>query len=280
MDDHQRRQEQERDSLFLGESKKDDGELSSKGLFSSVSSSPSRNDSPFSFEKNPTQYATPATSWMNNDLLTALPLPQGFGFSRRYRFLAVWTAGLLALIVLFRVSSSSHHHILPNDDNGNINWWGFERRGHHIPTKIWQVMFVDPHTDTADGTPSYDFDEMKVPYTNSWVARNPDWQYTLVGTEGANRFVRKHFAHDERIKKIHFGLRNHGPRSDIMRYLLMLIEGGVYSDTDVTCIKPVDQWIPPRWRDKVQAVVGIEGDSFGEGVIEGMLWDVQFGQWT
>lgn len=281
MADHQRRRDQERHLLPLDEAKAGDGDSSSEAPRSSFLAPPSPNDFLFSFEKTLTQYTTPATSWVSNTLLPALPLPQGFGFSRRYKFLAAWTAGLLMLIVLLRVTSSTRHRSLLNDeDGGDISMWGFERRGHHIPAKIWQVMFVKPHTDTADGAPSYDFDADKVPYTHSWVARNPDWQYTLVGTEGANRFVRKHFAHDERVKRIHFGLRNHGPRSDIMRYLLMLVEGGVYSDTDVTCIKPVDQWIPPRWRDKVRAVVGIEGDSMGQGIIPGMLWDVQFGQWT
>lgn len=141
-------------------------------------------------------------------------------------------------------------------------------------------MFTNSHTDPVTGRKLYDFDPDKIPYTQSWIARNPDWNYKMVATDDADRFVRRYFGHDEKVLSVHFGLRNHGPRSDIMRYLLMFVKGGVYSDTDVTCLKPVDTWIPAQWRNEVKAVVGIEGDSLGGDIIAGMLWDVQFGQWT
>lgn len=203
-----------------------------------------------------------------------MPIPQGFGLSRRHKLLTAWTAFFLVFILLIRTL-----FLAPKPYVDGITVSGFGARGHNIPSKIWQVMFVNPHNDSL-GHLAYDFDPSLLPYTNSWLACNPDWQYTLVGTEGASRFVRQHFSHDERILNVHFGLRNHGAQSDFMRYLLLLVEGGVYSDTDVTCIKPIDEWIPSRWRQQVRAVVGIEGDSRGEGVIGGMLWDVQFGQWT
>lgn len=141
-------------------------------------------------------------------------------------------------------------------------------------------MFKAPYDSSATDHPLYAFPPTDIPYTTSWLSLNPDYDYKLVTTADANNFVRKHFARDQKILDIHFGLRNHGPRSDLMRYLLMYVAGGVYSDTDVTCLKPIDTWIPVAWRDKVKAVVGIEGDSLGGDIIPGMLWDVQFGQWT
>lgn len=141
-------------------------------------------------------------------------------------------------------------------------------------------MFTAPNTDPDTGALRYDMSPQKIPHTTSWIARNPGYHYSLVTTADANDYVLRHFAHDPAILKAHFGLRNHGPRSDLMRYLLMYVEGGVYSDTDVTCLKPIDTWIPLQWRDRVKAVVGIEGDSLGGPIIPGMLWDVQFGQWT
>lgn len=137
-------------------------------------------------------------------------------------------------------------------------------------------MFTPRRPETG----GYDFEPSLLPYTASWLAKNPDYRYTVIGTEGANRFVRQHFGDEPRVLKTHFGLRNHGPRSDLMRYLIMLAEGGVYSDTDVTCLRPVDTWIPEKWRRDVKAIVGIEGDSLGGDVVGGMIWDVQFGQWT
>lgn len=265
----------------------------SSGLISSLLPSPLDADSATppsplsSLEKAAAQYSTGAVRWAKYRL-ASVPTPQGFGLSRRYKLLAGWTSLFCLALFLVRGIFSlpfhfSHHHGGVADGVG-IYFSGFAARGHHIPAKIWQIMFVDPHDGYYDseGYPlySYDFDPGLLPYSQTWLARNPDWQYTLVGNEGADRFVRRHFAHDQRVLDVIFGLRNHGSRSDLMRYLLMLVEGGVYSDTDVACLKPVDQWIPLRWRDQVRAIVGIEGDSMGEGIIDGMLWDVQFGQWT
>lgn len=232
-----------------------------------------------SLEKN--LFAQYPVRWARKRL-AAVPTPQGLGLSRRHKLLVVWTALICVTLFLSRGILS-----LPNPFSGDAGTAGtgmyvsgFAARGHHIPAKIWQIMFVNPHQDTPEddeASLSYDFDPDLIPYSNSWIARNPDWQYTLVGNEGADRFVRHHFAHAQHVL---LGLRNHGARSDVMRYLLLLVEGGVYSDTDVACVKPIDKWIPHRWRDRVRVVVGIEGDSMGGSLISGMLWDVQFGQWT
>lgn len=240
-------------------------------LPSPIDFQPSHPPSPLSsLEKSTSHYSSKAVRWTRHNL-AAVRIPQRVGLSRRHKLLAVWASLLCAVLFLARNALPLPSYHSSND----IYHSGFAARGHHIPTKIWQIMFVEPH----DGG-SFDFDPILIPYSHSWLARNPDYQYTLVGTRGANRFVSRHFSHDKRVLNAHFGLRNHGPRSDFMRYLLMLIEGGVYSDNDVTCLKPIDEWIPLEWRKKVRAVVGIEGDSMGQGVIEGMLWDVQFGQWT
>lgn len=229
-------------------------------------------------EKTFPRFPGKITSWTATKLAATLPTAgstAAIGLSRRHKLLAVWALLLLTGVFLF-------HNLYPGLTPGDgIYVSGIAARGHHIPSKIWQIMFTKPHTaPAAPSRISYDLDPDQIPYSHSWVARNPDFQYTLVGTEGANRFVRKHFAHDQRVMEVHFGLRNHGPRSDIMRYLVMYVEGGVYSDTDVTCVKPIDQWIPEKWRSQVRAVVGIEGDSFGGDLTPGQLWDVQFGQWT
>lgn len=238
----------------------------------------------FSFEKTWSQYSA-----RTNHMVRAASL-NCFFVSRRFSRLGKVFTTVVALVCLFlvfghihlglsqsMVISSSYHSSTASaiSDNG-IAATGFGARGHHIPPQIWQVMFTPRNEETG----GYDFDKSLLPYTASWLAKNPDYRYTVVGTEGANRLVMNHFGDEPRVLKTHFGLRNHGPRSDLMRYLIMLVEGGVYSDTDVTCLRPVDTWIPEEWRQDVKAVVGIEGDSLGGEVIDGMIWDVQFGQWT
>lgn len=141
-------------------------------------------------------------------------------------------------------------------------------------------MFTTATEDPDTGHERYDIDPSKLPYSISWVGRNPDYDFRVINKLQADDFMLRHYSDDQWLMDIHDGLRNHGPKSDLMRYELMYIEGGVYSDTDVTCLKPIDTWIPLEWRDRVKAIVGIEGDSLGGPVISGMLWDVQFGQWT
>lgn len=246
-------------------------------------------DDEFSFEKSAgVQSCSVHTT--HKMMVRAAPFSNCFFVPRRCSRLAkVLTTTAAALLLLFLVFGHAPYGLsryelasfysssaVSTSDSTGIAAAGFEARGHHIPPKIWQVMFTPRNSQTG----GYDFNSSLLPYTVSWLAKNPDYRYTLIGTEGANRFVMNHFGDDHRVVKTHFGLRNHGPRSDLMRYLIMLVEGGIYSDTDVTCLRPVDTWIPEEWRADVKAIVGIEGDSRGGKVIKGMIWDVQFGQWT
>lgn len=118
-----------------------------------------------------------------------------------------------------------------------------------IPTKIWQVSFNDT---------SIDF------YTDSihtWITENPDYQYTLVSTVGANAFALKHYANGREILKPFLSLRVPMLRSDLLRYMLLESEGGIYSDLNTTAIMPINEWIPSNLRSKVHAVVGVEYDQ-------------------
>ena len=51
-------------------------------------------------------------------------------------------------------------------------------------------------------------------------------------------------------------------RAELVRYLTMLARGGVFSDVDTTCIKPIDEWIPVSFDGQlINAVIGIEYDD-------------------
>lgn len=70
-------------------------------------------------------------------------------------------------------------------------------------------------------------------------------------------------------------------RSDILRYLYLYLEGGVYSDIDTVALKPINDWVPPEFRDRARLIVGIEYDRRDNdyGWAEIPHW-VQFCQWT
>ncbi|CAD6581389.1 MAG: hypothetical protein ASARMPRED_000598 [Alectoria sarmentosa] len=143
-----------------------------------------------------------------------------------------------------------------------------------IPTKIWQVFFnytpIDAYSDSIQ----------------TWITKNQDYQYTLVSAAGANAFALKHYANRREILHPFLSLRVPVLRSDLLRYMLLETEGGVYSDLDTAALKPVGQWIPLTLRPSVRAVVGIieydRGGGGGEEAYPGMGGGsrLQFCRWT
>ena len=122
------------------------------------------------------------------------------------------------------------------------------------------------------------------PYTDSmqsWITKNQDYQYTLVSAAGANAFALKHYANRREILYPFLSLRIPELRSDLLRYMLLESEGGVYSDLDTSAFTPVIEWVPPGMRSKVRAVVGIEYDGEeDEAYPEREGPRMQFCQWT
>lgn len=69
-------------------------------------------------------------------------------------------------------------------------------------------------------------------------------------------------------------------KSDILRYLILHVEGGVYSDIDTVALKAIDLWVPPGLQDRVRLIVGIEFDRRDGGLWADITHWVQFCQWT
>jgi alpha 1,6-mannosyltransferase len=69
-------------------------------------------------------------------------------------------------------------------------------------------------------------------------------------------------------------------KSDLLRYLVLGVQGGVYTDTDTVALKPVDAWIPQPVRDRARLVVGIEFDRRDGGPWADIPHWLQFCQWT
>lgn len=65
-------------------------------------------------------------------------------------------------------------------------------------------------------------------------------------------------------------------KADLLRYLLLYAEGGVWFDLDVSCEGlPIDEWIPEEFKEDVNLVVGWEFDAGYE-----FLFERQFTTWT
>lgn len=102
---------------------------------------------------------------------------------------------------------------------------------------------------------------------------------TLAGENGANDFIQRHFS-GEPVVDVYNTIPNAGMKSDLLRYLILDIEGGVYTDTDTVALKPIDDWVPVDLRDQVRLIVGIEFDRRDGGAWADIAHWVQFCQWT
>ncbi|KAL2280887.1 hypothetical protein FJTKL_12199 [Diaporthe vaccinii] len=153
-----------------------------------------------------------------------------------------------------------------------------------IPRKIWQI-FSTPAD--FDGPGPFRLKSKSLSDTKSWLAMNPGYQYGLLGSKSADDFVNKHFSDNLSILEAYHTLQNPGMKTDLLRYLIMLAEGGVYSDLDTWALRPIDHRVPQYLRGSVRAVVGIEFDQLDGEFPPGfgdepsyMTHVVQFCQWT
>lgn len=205
--------------------------------------------------------------------------------SRFYRSLGLAVAAfLLVFLLLWGTHSTSVHAVQEigksaiatiKHSTGGSRPEAWRPHSSHIPPKVWQIMLPKDPANTKGI-----FDPKDLSQTASWVALNPDYEYTLLGQKGATKFLRQHFRDNPKVLETFNNLPNVGMKSDFLRYLVLLIEGGVYTDTDTEAIKPIDDWVPPEYRGRARAVIGIEWDRQFDGQFPDVPHWLQFAQWT
>jgi len=115
--------------------------------------------------------------------------------------------------------------------------------------------------------------------SETWPTKNEDWDYNLMGAEGADDFVRSNYRDRPEIKDIWFSLSTRIFKADFLRYLVLESLGGVYTDLDTEALQPASEWAPEHLRSRTRAIVGIEADLVGMDPVYGLL-ELQFAQWT
>jgi alpha 1,6-mannosyltransferase len=137
-----------------------------------------------------------------------------------------------------------------------------------IPSSIWQIYFGFVPNDLKDTI-------------LAWITKNPDHSYVLMRDEGANAFVKNHYANRIHIRDLFLDLKLPVFRSDLLRYMILESEGGIYSDLDAISLRPIAEWIPEDLKSRARAVVGIEYDQLDdEKLWPSLMLPVQFCQWT
>ncbi|KAF5482702.1 Initiation-specific alpha-1,6-mannosyltransferase [Colletotrichum fructicola] len=176
----------------------------------------------------------------------------------------------------------------------------------HIPPKIWQVSILPDSIDSQDPI-------QPPPYASNWLSLHPSFAYTIVNAAGAlaavarleklfqsqknnvnhlssnwassvqKRRSRRNIQDDLRPEtfkttQLYTAIAQPVMQADFVRYALLALEGGVYSDSDTYPLRPLRDWVPQEFRNHTQLIVGIEADS--QPPVEGTTYPVQFGQWT
>nr|POE52084.1 initiation-specific alpha-1,6-mannosyltransferase [Quercus suber] len=137
------------------------------------------------------------------------------------------------------------------------------------PRKIWQT-WRSPVANMGD--------ELRW-FAETWPKLNPDYRYELMIDDQALTFVRENYQKRPDIIRMFEGVVDSQIRADYLRYLMVLAEGGVYADIDLSCEKSIDEWIPEQYRNQTGFVVGVSYDARGGDVPEGYM-AVQLCQWA
>ncbi|KAK8054531.1 family 32 glycosyltransferase [Apiospora phragmitis] len=148
--------------------------------------------------------------------------------------------------------------------------------GTKFPRKIWQTWKTDP----------YSFEERDFSTAKTWTIKNPDYRYEVLTDDNDLGYVEDKFGPNgfdrPDIVDMYRTVNATIIKADLLRYLIMYAEGGVYADIDVEDLRPVHRFIPERYDEQdIDMVIGVEIDQpqFQDHSILGKK-SQSFCQWT
>lgn len=125
-----------------------------------------------------------------------------------------------------------------------------------FPKKIWQTWKVNP----------LKFEERDLNTARTWLGKNPEYRYEVLTDDNDLRYVEYHFGPDgfnrPDIVNFYRDVKAAIVKADLLRYMIMYAEGGLYADIDVEALKPLSKFIPERYNEKdIDMVIGVEIDE-------------------
>ncbi|PSN72313.1 alpha-1,6-mannosyltransferase Och1 [Corynespora cassiicola Philippines] len=187
----------------------------------------------------------------------------------------------LLLVVVFLVLANSHSVTAPlRAAHKYKRELKYQKPLHHpstvIPRKIWQTWKTGPLA----------FEQRDSDAAKTWPAKNPSYRYEVLTDDNANQYVEWHYGvhgfNRPDIVDLYHQLNITIIKADLLRYLVMYAEGGVYADIDVECLRPIDRFIPERYDEhQVDMIIGVEIDepAFASHPVLGSKCK-SFCQWT
>ena len=119
-----------------------------------------------------------------------------------------------------------------------------------IPKVIWHKL------DAQGLTPAI------LERTSTCLSANPDHDMQFLSDDDAADFVRTAFAHRPDVLATYFGLALPAVRLDLLRYMLLYDQGGLWLSAGVSCSQvPIDEWIPSQYASSTTLMLGRESDA-------------------
>ncbi|MCJ1379441.1 hypothetical protein MMC17_002542 [Xylographa soralifera] len=178
---------------------------------------------------------------------------------KRLRVLVISSTVVIILFLLYRA-------LFLNQIKGLSSAYELDKP---IRRKIWQTTKLSPMS----------LEERDRKNLEKWDGMNPTWRHEVLTDGGCDEYVRDRFVERPDIVSLFTGLKDNILRADLIRYLVLLGDGGIYSDIDTESLRPIDEWVPPEYKDATNAVLGVEYDTFGQDPAPALLI-VQFVNWT
>ncbi|PBP17980.1 glycosyltransferase sugar-binding region containing DXD domain-containing protein [Diplocarpon rosae] len=208
-------------------------------------------------------------------------IPRGGRFRKQFRrALPVYFACALLLLLYTQIDHFERFRQTPGEVLKRILAYQqpvSRENNTRFPRKIWQTWKMDP----------LDFEERESSRARSWPQLNPGHRYEVLTDSNDMAYVETHFGPGgvldrPDILETYRTLNTTIIKADLLRYLIMYAEGGVYADIDVENLRAVETWIPPQFQESdVDLIVSVEIDepAFVNHTILGQK-SQSFCQWT
>lgn len=135
-----------------------------------------------------------------------------------------------------------------------------------IPEKLWYKL--GPHGLS---------DDSRV-WIEGCLMSNPTYRFEFMTDATSNLYVKKYFAHRPDVVETYLKLPIPILKADLLRYLILYMDGGVWSDLDVSCEEiPINEWVPEQYKEHASLVVGLEFDWAWQ---DDDFLHSQFASWT
>lgn len=127
---------------------------------------------------------------------------------------------------------------------------GPEKEDDEPPRKIWYKLGPKGLSEAARG------------WTDTCIAQNPGYAVEFLTDATADALVNARFADRPDLLEVYNALAVPILKADLLRYLLLYAEGGVWFDLDASCAGvAIDAWVPPALAGRAALVVGWEFDG-------------------